>query len=442
MGLVNILLGGTNKVFLYQIELIQRLLPIMYINLNYPLNLRVVLQMFTTGFFQFLPNPFLWFFKKENLVDNAPEAYFRNELYGILFKDLGSYWFMDLIFLTLNITLKLFAAKADSVLYLQAKNQLGKGFMFRFFVVTLPCQIIALGLQIVSIPSSKAFYVLSWVFSLLLAIFIIFQTLRVNNVYRKFNGTNFVTATKLIEQYGYIFTGFIDELTNKPNGFIITIIIRMIFVIPIFLALSGIPFLQGIFLALQQILFTILIVNKKPYYDERDQKFRKIFEGLLIAIYIFPCCFIYKYEENPPEDVIFKALGWVLIVLCIGIIVYVKKIVLMDFWWRLKEIKEKYQKNQKEKEQKEEKENKKKKLEEKKLTEESLDEEYDPSKLPKKKPKFDAKNSKKQIVKPALRVAKRNIPTKERVYILKYPDKLYPTKKPQPRNNSHNSPIN
>ena len=315
-----VLAGADPSLLMGLVILLQMLYYIIFFNVNYPNNVESILGVFKVGRFDFLPNPFKWYFDGLPKLESPPK-FEENDIPGLFLYSAGPIVFIYILSI-LTYLFCILAAKTRTFLFPKIMRSLALK-IFPYFGFSGCLRLIIscyLDLMLCSLLQLRVLHFEDYKYTIssLLAIVVIsisiillFYSFYVLHT-TKFNRKTLDKYEPLVEDYD------ININTKKYFGAIV-LTRRTIYSLSIVL-LYYIPLLQSIVPWMANLVYLVLLIVYRPHHKNKmnivDTLTEVGFFGIHSCVVVFAVDDIYlKYTPEMREN-----LGWGLISLCVFVI--------------------------------------------------------------------------------------------------------------------------
>lgn len=197
----------------------------LFLNVNYPLNLEIFLGFFKVGAMNFIPNPLSWIMKDyDERGVYSPPKFKKYEFDGSFLKTCGHLLFVLSLVCIIHVLSSMRSNKISKLI----RERLGLNLAFQIFVATSHVLLLSLMLQLVEPDFSDVFNSFSWLLAFGLAISFCLVSSFIILVHYRIKKAESMAAKLLIEKYEVLFKGFINNAQKLPKPFLTIIFVRKI----------------------------------------------------------------------------------------------------------------------------------------------------------------------------------------------------------------------
>lgn len=320
----SMILAGANPALMWAlIGLLQAFYYMIFINVQYPVNVQAFFGLFSLGNLPFIPNPIEWFFPEIDSVDlQAPSKFLENDVDGLFLQTAGNMlltWFLVLVgFLASKFILK-FTRNMPRLLN-RAAFKMVKMFewsgVIRTFMTSYTQLSLAAFLQIRVLNFDRQLYGVSSLTGIAFALFaFVFPPVLILLIHRfskypKILNTTFSTLT---DEFKY------DTQKLVPIYFNAFFVIRRLVLVLALIFLHDYPYVEVIVLILNCLIWLILLLKYFPYDKKMHNIVNIISEFLFVVIHVMIFLFAHDDQKDWLTDKKRLDLGWI-IISCCGVI--------------------------------------------------------------------------------------------------------------------------
>jgi len=321
----SMILAGANPAILWAlINLLQEFYFLIFINVQYPINVQAFFGLFNLGNLPFIPNPIEWFFPEIEDVDDlqAPEKFLENDVDGLFLQTAGNLlltWFLVLVgYLASKLFLK-FTRNMPKILNIAALKIVEifewSG-VLRTLITSYTQLSMAAFLQIRVLNFDRKLYGVSSLSGIAFTIFAFIFPPAMIFMIRKFSKSPNILKTKystLTEEFKY------DKNHLAPLYFTAFFIIRRLVLTLAIVFLHDHPYVEVTILILNCVIWFGLLIKYFPYDNKLNNIVNIISELLFIVIHIVIFLFAHDDSKDWLSDQKKMDLGWI-IISCCGVI--------------------------------------------------------------------------------------------------------------------------
>ena len=320
----SMILAGSNPALMWAlIGLLQAFYYMIFINVQYPINVQAFFGLFSLGNLPFIPNPIEWFFPEIEGVDlQAPEKFLENDVDGLFLQTAGNMlltWFLVLVgYLVSKFILK-FTRNMPRIL-IRAAFKTVKIFewsgVIRTFMTSYTQLTLAAFLQIRVLNFDRKLYGVSSLTGITFTIFafafppVLILLIHKFSKYPKVLNTTFSTLT---DEFKY------DKEKLIPIYFNAFFLLRRLVLILALVFLHDYPYLEVIILILNCMIWLILLLKYLPYDKKMHNIVNIISELLFVLIHVLILLFAHDDNKGWLTEKKKLHLGWI-IISCCGVI--------------------------------------------------------------------------------------------------------------------------
>jgi len=315
------MLAGANPAIMWAlIELLQTFYYMVFINVQYPINLQAFFGLFTLGNLSFIPNPIGWFFPHiEDESLDAPEKFIENEVDGLFLQTAGNMlltWFLVIVGYVVSKIFIKFTRNMPKILASSAAKTV-EIFEWSGVIRTLITSYTQLSmtsfLQIRVLNFDNKLYGVSSVTGIgFMAFAFVFPPALILLI-RKYSRSPLMLKAKfstLTEEFKYQERNFI------PLYFNAFFILRRLALTLTLVFLHNYPYLEVFLLIFNCLIWTILLFKYLPYENKVNNIVNILSEILFVGIHIIILLFAHDDNINWLSETQKLDLGWIVIGCC------------------------------------------------------------------------------------------------------------------------------
>jgi len=317
----SMMLAGANPAIMWAlIGLLQTFYYMIFINVQYPVNLQAFFGLFTLGNLSFIPNPIGWFFPNiENESLDAPYKFVENEVDGLFLQTAGNMLLMWFLVIVGYIASKLFLKFTRNMPKLLGTIAAKTVEIFEWSgvirtLITSYTQISMTALlQIKVLNFDSKLFGVSSVTGVGFALFTFAFPPAMILLIRKYSKSPLILKAKystLTEEFKY------KEGQYMPLYFNAFFVLRRLAMTLTLVFLHDYPYMEVLLLILNCVVWTVLLLNYTPYNNRINNVVNILSEILFVGIHIVIFLFAHDDSIDWLSEKEKLDLGWIVIGCC------------------------------------------------------------------------------------------------------------------------------
>jgi len=317
-----IALGGNPIILWALLNLLQSLYYLIFINVNYPINVHIFLEIFQIGGLSFIPNPMEWIFPEigETTLP-SPTKFETYDVDGLFLNNAGNMLLVWVIVFGLYLIAKVanryfrFMTKLMSMASTKTVEWFEWSGILRALITSYPELIQSAFLQIRVMEFGSAMFITSTVLALLFvgfsvifpfALFFIIKIVSKNPRRLKFKYTTIVEGFNIHDTVAKYFN--------------VICLARRLVVMASLVFLHDYPYLEIFLMTLSSFLVVALIIKYMPYETKRDNICNLLIEVIFAIVHILIFVLIFDDDHLNFTGDTRVNIGWILVGGCGGIL--------------------------------------------------------------------------------------------------------------------------